>query len=75
MSSGYHLRQKELDLALSDFLKACGDDLDIACKNSKIIKGYEPTDKVEYFLEKAVECHFFLFHLLLPRVLRQGVVD
>ncbi|MGO9139152.1 MAG: CsgG/HfaB family protein [Syntrophales bacterium] len=52
----YYLHRGEKDKAAVDFLKACNGGLEIGCKNFKLITGYEPKEKTDFCLKKAVAC-------------------
>jgi Tfp pilus assembly protein PilF len=43
------------DLAKLDFERSCNGGLQIGCNNFKLVTGFAPSEKVEYFLKKAEE--------------------
>lgn len=51
----FYLRTGQPDKAKSDFETACNGGLEVGCNNFKIITGYRPSEKFEFFLNKAKE--------------------
>jgi len=51
----FYLRTSKPDLAKGDFEIACNKGLEVSCNNFKLITGYKPSEKTDYFLKKTNE--------------------
>lgn len=51
----FYLKKGQPDLAKIDFERSCNGGLQVGCGNFKLVTGYTPSEKVEFFLKKADE--------------------
>jgi hypothetical protein len=50
-----YLKTGKSEMAKGDFGVACDEGLEVGCNNFKLITGYKPNEKIEFFLNKANE--------------------
>jgi Tfp pilus assembly protein PilF len=51
----FYLRTGQPDKAKGDFETACNGGLEVGCENYKIVTGYKPPDKGEFYIQKAIQ--------------------